>query len=97
MFNFTFQDASTLVTALCLNIKPEDEFLAAKTSHLINCILTKQNLHFDVDYMGKVISWHVKCLKKCSDVILPDILHNMQCVLQSCPQAGHKVPIVTIT
>lgn len=88
---FAFQDASTLITALCLNIKPAEEFLAAKISHLINCILTKQNLQFDIDYMGKVISWHVECLRKCSDVILPDILHNMQCILQSSPQAGYKV------
>ncbi|XP_049873203.1 HEAT repeat-containing protein 6 [Pectinophora gossypiella] len=83
-------DATTLVTALCLNIKPVDEFLAAKTSHLMNSIVTKQNLQFDTDYLWKVISWHVQCLKKCSDVILPDILHNMQCILQYCPQAGIK-------
>ncbi|KAM3965313.1 HEAT repeat-containing protein 6 [Aphomia sociella] len=83
-------DAGTLVTALCLNIKPMDDFLAAKTSHLINSLLTKQNLQFDSDYLAKVISWHIQCAKKCSDVVLPDILHNMQCILQMNPQAGHK-------
>lgn len=76
-------DAATLVTALCLNVKPMDEFLAAKTSHLINSILTKQNLHFDIDYLRKVISWHLDCLKRCSEIVLPDILHSMQCMIQS--------------
>ncbi|XP_059052046.1 HEAT repeat-containing protein 6 [Achroia grisella] len=83
-------DATALVTALCVNIKPVDEYLATKTSHLINSILTKQSLQFDSDYLWKVISWHISCIKKCSDIILPDILHNMQCILQINPQAGQK-------
>lgn len=86
-----FQDASTLVTALCYNIKPGDEFISAKTSHLINSIIIKQNIQLPTDFLWKVVSWHVECLRKCSDIILPDILHNMQCILQSNPLAGHKV------
>ncbi|XP_053609751.1 HEAT repeat-containing protein 6 [Plodia interpunctella] len=84
------QDATTLVTALSLNIRPADEFLAAKTSHLVNSIISKQNLQFEAEYLWKVISWHIQCLKKCSDIILPDILHNMQCILQISPLAGNK-------
>ncbi|XP_075977882.1 HEAT repeat-containing protein 6 [Anticarsia gemmatalis] len=83
-------DAAPLITALCLNVKPVDEFLAAKTSHLINSIISKQNLQFDTDYLWKVISWHVECLKKCSEIVLPDILHSIQCILHANPQASHK-------
>ncbi|KAL0883107.1 hypothetical protein ABMA27_016568 [Loxostege sticticalis] len=83
-------DATTLVTALCVNVKPEDEFLAAKTSHLINSIITKQNLQFDLSYLAKVVIWYIDCLRKCSDIVLPDILHNLQCILQLSPQLGHK-------
>ncbi|KAJ2949139.1 hypothetical protein O0L34_g6080 [Tuta absoluta] len=83
-------DGTTLVTALCLNIKPEDDFLAAKASHLMSTLLTRQNLKFDTNYLWKVIAWHVHCLKQCSDVILLDIMHNMQCILQNNPQSGHK-------
>ncbi|XP_026761719.2 HEAT repeat-containing protein 6 [Galleria mellonella] len=83
-------DAEMLVTALCLSIKPIDEYLAAKTSHLINSVVTKQSLQFGSDYLWKVISWHINCIKKCSDIILPDILHNMQCILQLNPHAGQK-------
>ncbi|XP_028176593.1 HEAT repeat-containing protein 6 [Ostrinia furnacalis] len=84
------QDAATLITALCVNIKPEDEFLAAKTSHLLNSILSKQNLQFDVNYLEKVVTWYISCMKKCSDIVLPDILHNLQCILQLSPQLGQK-------
>ncbi|KAL0838793.1 hypothetical protein ABMA28_016835 [Loxostege sticticalis] len=85
-----YKDAATLVTALCVNVKPEDEFLAAKTSHLINSIITKQNLQFDLSYLAKVVIWYIDCLRKCSDIVLPDILHNLQCILQLSPQLGHK-------
>lgn len=90
------QDAASLVTALCLNIKPADEFLAAKTSHLFNSIVTKQNLQLGTDFLLKVISWHIECIKKCSTIILPDILYNLQCILQTNPQTGHKVGKITI-
>ncbi|CAB3261513.1 unnamed protein product [Arctia plantaginis] len=83
-------DATTLITALCLNVKPVDEFLAAKTSHLINSIVTKQNVQFGPDYLWKVMSWHVECLKKCSEIVLPDILHSTQCILQFNVAAGSK-------
>ncbi|CAG9786769.1 unnamed protein product [Diatraea saccharalis] len=83
-------DASTLIIALCINVKPTDESLAAKASHLINSILSKQNLQFDLDFLCNVVSWHILCLKKCSDIIVPDILHNMQCILQVNPQLGIK-------
>ncbi|XP_026735223.1 HEAT repeat-containing protein 6 isoform X1 [Trichoplusia ni] len=83
-------DAAAVITALCLNVKPIDEFLAAKTSHLLNSIITKQSLQFGSDYLWKVISWHVDCLRKCSDIVLPDILHSMQCILHYNPQASHK-------
>ncbi|XP_060803157.1 HEAT repeat-containing protein 6 [Amyelois transitella] len=83
-------DSTVLVTALSLNIKPADELLAAKTSHLINSIITKQSLKFEAEYLWKVISWHIQCVKQCSDIILPDILHNMQCILKISPQAGKK-------
>ncbi|KAJ8722117.1 hypothetical protein PYW08_004519 [Mythimna loreyi] len=83
-------DAATLITALCFNVKPGDDFLVAKTSHLINSIVTKQNLQFDAEYLWKVISWHIECLKQCTDIVLPDILHSLQCILQSNPQAGRK-------
>ncbi|CAH2246737.1 jg8801 [Pararge aegeria aegeria] len=84
------QDATALITTLYGNIKPIDECLAAKTSHLMNSIITKQNIQFDSDYLSKVIAWHIDCTKKCSDMILPDILHNMQCILQSNPRSGQK-------
>ncbi|CAH0715508.1 unnamed protein product, partial [Brenthis ino] len=84
------QDAAALVTSLCVSIKPIDEFLAAKTSHLIQSIVTKQNIQFDSDYLWKVIAWHVDCIKKCSDIILPDILHNLQCILTINPLSGLK-------
>ncbi|XP_045773429.1 HEAT repeat-containing protein 6 isoform X1 [Maniola jurtina] len=84
------QDAAALITSLCVNIKPIDEVLAAKTSHLMNSIVTKQNIQFDSDYLTKVIAWHIDCIKKCSDIILPDILHNMQSILQSNPHSGQK-------
>lgn len=87
---YILQDAATLMTALCLNVKPSDDFLAAKTSHLMNSIVTKQNLQFDADFLWKVISWHIDCLKQCSDIVLPDILHSLQCILQSNPQPSHK-------
>ncbi|KAH9644896.1 hypothetical protein HF086_007984 [Spodoptera exigua] len=83
-------DAATVVTALCLNVKPVDEFLAAKTSHLINSLITKQNLEFETDYLWKVISWHIECLKYCTDIVLPDILHSLQCIIELKPQATHK-------
>ncbi|XP_046965630.1 HEAT repeat-containing protein 6 isoform X1 [Vanessa cardui] len=82
------QDAAALVTSLYVNIKPVDEFLAAKTSHLINNIVTKQNLQFTGVYLGSVIAWHIDCIKKCSDIIIPDILHNLQCILHVNPQSG---------
>lgn len=85
------QDATSLMTALCLNIKPVDEFLAAKTSHLLNSMITKQNLQFGTDSLWKVISWHIECLRKCTDIVLPDIFHSLQCILQYNPQASHKV------
>ncbi|KOB75437.1 putative HEAT repeat containing 6 [Operophtera brumata] len=85
-------DASTVVTALCHNIKPGDEFISAKTSHLINSILIKQNIQFPTDFLWKVVLWHVECLRKCSDIILPDILHNMQCILQANPLADTEKP-----
>ncbi|XP_023946380.1 HEAT repeat-containing protein 6 [Bicyclus anynana] len=84
------QDAAALITSLCVNIKPIDEFIAAKTSHLLNSIITKQNIHFDGDYLSKVVAWHIDCVKKCSDMILLDILHNMQCILQNNPHSGQK-------
>lgn len=95
----SLQDAAAVITALCLNVKPIDDFLAAKTSHLLNSIITKQSLQFGSDYLWKVISWHVDCLRKCSDIVLPDILHSMQCILHYNPQASHKVcmSIVKIT
>lgn len=68
-----------------------DEFLAAKMSHLINSIITKQNIQFGSDYLWKVMSWHVECLKKCSEIVLPDILHSIQCILQLNVAAGTKV------
>ncbi|KAF9421110.1 hypothetical protein HW555_002822 [Spodoptera exigua] len=83
-------DAATVVTALCLNVKPVDEFLAAKTSHLINSLIAKQNLEFETDYLWKVISWHIECLKYCTDIVLPDILHSLQCIIELKPQATHK-------
>ncbi|XP_047029951.1 HEAT repeat-containing protein 6 [Helicoverpa zea] len=83
-------DAAALITALCLNVKPADEFLAAKASHLINSVITKQNLQFETDYLWKVISWHIECMRKCTDIVLPDILHSLQCILQSYPNASHK-------
>ncbi|XP_035439500.2 HEAT repeat-containing protein 6 [Spodoptera frugiperda] len=83
-------DAAAVVTALCLNVKPADEFLAAKTSHLINSLITKQNLEFEADYLWKVISWHIECLKHCTDIVLPDILHSLQCIIELNPQATHK-------
>lgn len=72
-------------------MKPADEFLAAKTSHLINSLITKQNLEFEADYLWKVISWHIECLKHCTDIVLPDILHSLQCIIELNPQATHKV------
>nr|XP_026499699.1 HEAT repeat-containing protein 6 isoform X1 [Vanessa tameamea]XP_026499700.1 HEAT repeat-containing protein 6 isoform X1 [Vanessa tameamea]XP_026499701.1 HEAT repeat-containing protein 6 isoform X2 [Vanessa tameamea] len=90
------QDAAALVTSLYVNIKPVDEFLAAKTSHLINNIVTKQNLQFTGEYLGNVIAWHIDCIKKCSDIILPDILHNLQCILHVNPQCGQKFIIYLI-
>ncbi|KAI8436833.1 hypothetical protein MSG28_010288, partial [Choristoneura fumiferana] len=84
------QDAVIILTALCLNIKPMDDVLAAKTSHLIHSILTKQNLQFDSEYLQKVVFWHIQCLKMCSNMVISDILHSLQCVLQISPQAGQK-------
>ncbi|CAH0398322.1 unnamed protein product [Chilo suppressalis] len=81
-------DASTLVTALYVNIKPTDVFLVAKVTHLINNILSKQNLRFDLNCLGKVVSWHILCLKESSDIIMPDILHNLQCLLQLNAELG---------
>lgn len=83
-------DALTVITPLWLFIKPVDEFLAAKTSHLIKNILTRQKLHFDLEYLSKVILWYIQCIRKCSDIILPDILHNLQCILNSYSQASCK-------
>ncbi|KAL4715902.1 hypothetical protein ACJJTC_013202 [Scirpophaga incertulas] len=83
-------DASTLLTALCVNVKPTHESLSAKASHLISSIITKQNLQFDVTYLGKVVTWYILCLNKCSDIIIPDILHNLQCILQANPLLAHK-------
>ncbi|XP_050350439.1 HEAT repeat-containing protein 6 [Nymphalis io] len=83
-------DAAALVTSLYVNIKPVDEFLSAKTSHLIKNIVTKQNLQFTGVYLENVIAWHIDCIKKCSDIILPDILHNLQCILHVYPQCGQK-------
>lgn len=79
------------MTSLCVNIKPIDELLAAKTSHLIKHLVTKQNIQFTSDYLWKVIAWHIDCIKKCSDLILPDILHNLQCILHMNSQSGQKV------
>ncbi|XP_072949286.1 HEAT repeat-containing protein 6 [Epargyreus clarus] len=84
------QDVISLVSALCSNIRPIDEFLAAKSSHLINNMVTKQNIPFTRDYLWKAIAWHIDCLKTCSDIIMPDILHNMQSILQCDPIAGQK-------
>lgn len=89
-----FQDGTTLITALCLAIKPIDESLATKTSHLINNIITKQNLTFSADYYKRVISWHIDCLRQCTDILLPDILHNLQCILQYQPQVSHMVSLL---
>ncbi|OWR52475.1 eg:34f3.4 protein [Danaus plexippus plexippus] len=87
------EDAAALVTSLCFNIKPVDEFLSTKTSHLINSLVTKQSLKFGYDFLFKVVAWHIECIKTCSDIILPDILHNLQCILQTNPQSGSKVVI----
>lgn len=84
------QDALTLITALCSNIIPTDGVLTAKTSHLINSIITKQNLQLDSDYVEKVLFWHIHCFKKCSDMVIPDLLHNIQCIIQLNPAAGQK-------
>lgn len=79
------------MTSLCVNIKPIDDLLVAKTSHLIKHLVTKQNIQFTSDYLTKVIAWHIDCIKKCSDLILPDILHNLQCILHMNSQSGQKV------
>ncbi|CAK1580315.1 unnamed protein product [Parnassius mnemosyne] len=83
-------EAGALINVLCFNVNPVDESLTAKTSHLINSILIKQNIQFSSEFLWKVISWHIECLKKCSEFILPDILHNLQCIMQSNLQATHK-------
>lgn len=82
-----------ILNALCLNIKPMDDVLAAKASHFIYSILTKQSLQFDSEYLEKVVFWHIECLKMCSNMVTPDILHSLQCVLHISPQAGQKVCI----
>ncbi|XP_045498148.1 HEAT repeat-containing protein 6 [Colias croceus] len=83
-------DITSLLNVLCLYIKPVDEFISAKTSHLFNSVITKQNIPISNDHLGKVIAWHIECIKTCSDVVLPDILHNLQCILQVNVQAGYK-------
>ncbi|XP_028039412.1 HEAT repeat-containing protein 6-like isoform X2 [Bombyx mandarina] len=83
-------DATTLVTALCVNIKPTKDFLATKASHLMKSMIVKQNLQFSADNLSNVVAWHIECLKHISEIVVPDILHNLQCILQYNPQVGQK-------
>ncbi|XP_041979377.1 HEAT repeat-containing protein 6 isoform X1 [Aricia agestis] len=87
----SIQDANPLIIGLCVNIKPSDECLSAKTSHLICKIITKQNIQFPGDSISRAVGWHLQCLKTCSDIILPDILHNLQCILQYNPLSGTQI------
>ncbi|CAK1551115.1 unnamed protein product [Leptosia nina] len=83
-------DAALLLSTLCTHIKPSDEALSAKASHLINNITTKQIIPLSNEYICQVLLWHIDYMKRGSDMILPDILHNMQCILQSNTQNGQK-------
>ncbi|CAG9102480.1 unnamed protein product [Plutella xylostella] len=84
-------DATNLVSTLCRNIMPTDNLLTDKTSHLLNSIITKQNLQFNDDFLRNVLSWHMGCLKSCSIHILPDILYNTQCIIQYNPLAASPI------
>ncbi|KAG7308603.1 hypothetical protein JYU34_005823 [Plutella xylostella] len=84
-------DATNLVSTLCRSIMPTDNLLTDKTSHLLNSIITKQNLQFNDDFLRNVLSWHMGCLKSCSIHILPDILYNTQCIIQYNPLAASPI------
>ncbi|XP_047511457.1 HEAT repeat-containing protein 6 isoform X2 [Pieris napi] len=83
-------DAANLLKIICLYIKPAEEALAAKASHLMTNIVTKQIIPLSNEYLLQVVSWHLDCIKTGPDLILPDILHNMQCILHSHVHIGQK-------